>query len=357
MKRMLFLDSGAFSVWTQGASVKIEDYIQFCLDHPEFDYYVNLDVIAGEPGNPRSKTPESQELACLGGWNNYQRMIRQLPIEKVIPVFHKGENWSWLEKYLEFGSPYIGLGQIHFFGGTFSRVYASGDCDLHQRAWIQGVRDRLCGSDGRPRVKTHGFAVTAFRLMKAFPWHSVDSASWLRQASYGTVYIPRFKNGKYTYDEDPLLLNFSPKSPSVDDRGAHYFNLGPTAKASVDEYLKTIKAPLGSYHIEDVPAGTKRKDGMLWWDKAKTKMMVIDEEGVVTSHHFRIYANVRFMQRANVVLDLDHIYFAGSEGSLREAIELRLKRRLMSYHTICNQASARRLLKTYAQLRLEEIGA
>jgi len=56
---LFMLDSGAYSVWSQGEELDIDDYIRFCLMYPEVDYYVSLDVILGVKGDPSSKTPET----------------------------------------------------------------------------------------------------------------------------------------------------------------------------------------------------------------------------------------------------------------------------------------------------------
>ena len=185
MNNLLLLDSGAYSVWNVGGVVDLDRYIQFCKDHPGVSYYVSLDVIIGKKGDDRTKRADAVEASCQESWSNYQKMISVLPIEKVIPVFHRGENFKWLEKYLKFGCPYIGFGQIGTGGGE------------GQGHYLDQIRKFVCGADGRPVVKTHGFAVTAYELMLSFPWHSVDSASWIRAGSYCDVYFPAVKDGEF----------------------------------------------------------------------------------------------------------------------------------------------------------------
>ena len=150
----LMLDSGAFSVWTKGETIDIDDYIRFCLDNPGVSYYIVLDVIAG--GNRRDSDIESAEQAT---WDNYQYMLRQgLPMEKVMPVVHRGlGHTKWLEKYIDFGSPYIGFGQVGFFGNLAS-----------QKRDLDPISKVIFDSTGKAIVRTHGLAVTSFPLMKAF---------------------------------------------------------------------------------------------------------------------------------------------------------------------------------------------
>ena len=103
----IILDSGAFSVWTKGISIDINQYIDFCKQHPLISYYVNLDVIPGIPNKHKTVNKKTTEEAAQKSWENYQRMLEYFPIEKVIPVFHQNEDFKWLNKYIEFGTPYI----------------------------------------------------------------------------------------------------------------------------------------------------------------------------------------------------------------------------------------------------------
>lgn len=320
----LMLDSGAFSVWTTGAEIDIDVYINFCLRYPGVSYYVCLDKIPGNPGSEIRRTPELLEAAAEATWQNYLRMIERLPKEKVIPVFHRGESFRWLEKYLEFGCPYVGFGQIVFGGSKDS-----------QRAYLREISKRVLDSAGRLIVKTHGFAVTSFPLMSFIPWHSVDSASWLKQAAFGVIYIPyRNNTGEYLYDRTPFLLNTSPKSPSRDDLGVHISNLSPTIKKTVYDYLDSIKAKVGKFEIVKVPSSYKKPPEELWFDKKKDSVIRTVEEGVVSSHQHRFRANAAYIRKANEVLPVDHIYFAGGEGSVDDRVEYRLVNRLMSYHKV-----------------------
>lgn len=337
---LLFLDSGAFSCWSQGVHVDIDQYRQFCVDHPKVTYYVSLDVIPGNPGMTTKRTPELIEACCRQGWKNYIKMVEVLPIEKVIPVYHRGESFKWLEKYLDFGCPYIGIG----LSGALGVVTEE------KKDWVEDIKKYVFDSAGKPIVKTHGFAVTAWEMMLAMHWYSVDSASWVRQSAYGTIYIPRIKNGEFVYNEAPFLLNVSPKSPSRDERQKHISTLSPMVKDQVKRYLDSIKMTLGEFEVVDVPAGHKRKDGELWWDRTKQgRILKVHETGLATSHQHRFWANMKFIHRANDAIDVDHIYFAGGVGSLKDQIEYRLKRRLLSYHTIQDSKRCLEVLRQWEE--------
>lgn len=318
------LDSGAFSVWNSGAEIDLEVYINFCKQHPGVSYYVCLDKIPGKPGTAVIRTPDVLNEAALITWQNYLRMIEELPKEKVIPVFHRGESFDWLAKYMEFGCPYVGFGQI----GLGSKET--------QKAYLREISKHVLDSAGRLLVKTHGFAVTSFQLMNYMPWHSVDSASWLKQAAFGVVYVPYRDNktGEYQFDRNPFLLNMSPKSPTRDDHGIHISTLTPTVRSAVMEYFDSIRAKVGKFEVHKVPSTYKKPPNELWFDSKKTQVIRTVEEGLITSHQHRFRANAAYIRKANEVLDVNHIYFAGGEGSVDDRVEYRLVNRLMSYHKI-----------------------
>lgn len=323
-QNLLFLDSGAFSVWNSGGIVDIDAYIQFCQMHPGVSYYANLDAIPGKPGDAASPRMEAMiDAACEESWNNYRRMIEYLPKEKVIPVYHRGEDPKWLDRYLDFGVDYIGIGQAVAFGGK-----------VDQKAWLrENLWPRVLNNDGTLKVKTHGFAITSFDLMKFMPWHSVDSTSWLKQAAYGVVYVPFQKGGVDDYSRAPFLLNCSPKSPSRHDP-FHINTLSPSVRDQVTDYFTRMNIKPGKSEKVAVPSGYKKTDDELWFDKTKREVIRIVERGVTTCHQHRFRANARYIQEANKVLPVNHIYFAGGEGSIDDRIEYKLRRRLMSYHKI-----------------------
>lgn len=336
------LDSGAFTVWSKGESIDLDAYIAFCHANPHTSYYVALDVIPGKPRDVRSKTPSSIAASCQAGWDNYQRMIETLPVEKVIPVFHQGDDFAWLVKYLEFGTPYIGISP------------ANDRTTTQKMQWMRTVKPLIFDNVGRPLIKTHGFAVTSYALMKYWQWHSVDSASWMSVASYGGIYVPKLRGGKWAFDETPWIIGMSAKSPSAGEHQFHYTGLSPIVKKTVDRWCEECGVKLGRYEIVDVPPGYKRDlKCELWFDdvdikrqakaekKAKfvrdkpadkpTQIMRILERGTSTCHNQRRFVNIQFMEAANEVLPVDHIYFAGNTGN-GLYVEKACNRRLISYY-------------------------
>lgn len=354
MNNLLMLDSGAFAVWNRGKTVDLDAYIQFCKENENCSYYVALDVIPGRPGFvPRD---EDREKSCQMSWDNYQKMLKTLPIEKVIPVFHQNENFKWLDKYLDFGTPYVGISP------------ANDKTTGQKLAWLKQVKKHIFDTAGQPIVKTHGFAVTSYKLMKLFQWHSVDSASWVRHSAYGTVYVPQLKNGEWVYDEPPTLLSVSPKSPSKNDKAKHITNQTEIAMQRIDRWFSELGVRLGSFELVDIEEGYKKKKGELAYSEVKgsyagyssgfaplgnedkKQVLRIKEKGLMTCHQMRFWVNKTFIQRANKVLPVNHIYFAGAAGSLVDKVEYKLKRRLLSYHDLGISKSARKVFDTYMEM-------
>lgn len=157
----LFLDSGAFSAWSKGASIDIQEYIEFIKQHEDvIEVYANLDVI----GDAKAT------------WKN-QRIMERAGLHP-LPIFHFGSPEHFLEKYVS-AYNYIGL------GGTVG--IAAGGID----SYLDRIFSKyICDAKGVPKVKVHGFGLTSLRLMLRYPWYSVDSTSWVVAGRMGSIYMP-----------------------------------------------------------------------------------------------------------------------------------------------------------------------
>lgn len=334
-RRLLMLDSGAFGVWNRGAVIDVDHYIDFCVAHPEVSYYVNLDVIPGKPGKregrdagtlqdgstllPRT-THKDVEAACQAGWQNYLKMLKHLPMEKVIPVFHQDDGFHWLDKYMQFGTPYLGISPANDRKPT-TALGSKGN-------WLSEVKKKIFDKQGNPLIRTHGFAVTSFDLMQYMEWYSVDSASWKLIAAWGSVYVPRKKNGVYDYSQSPRMVGVSPMSPHRVKKDGHTNT--PRIMELTKEFLQHMKVPLGVWHVKTVGPNYKVKPlEELWFNKAKREVLVIDERGVATTHEFRTTLNAEVIKEANKVLPVRHIYFAGAP--MKVSLEEPLTKRLFTF--------------------------
>jgi len=139
----LFLDSGAYSAWSQKREIDIYEYINFIKEHEDvITVYANLDVIGSA-----EKTWENQMIMEKAGLSP-------------LPVFHHGENIKWLINLLDNDYKYISLGGMVPISTT-NLFYWLDDLFINY----------LTGKDGMPLVKIHGFGLTSLRLMLRYPWY------------------------------------------------------------------------------------------------------------------------------------------------------------------------------------------
>ena len=163
---VIFLDSGAFSAYTLKKSIDLKAYC---------DYIVkNQDIIKKDDGILLASV-----LDEIGdGDKTYQN---QMAMEKQgvqpLPCFHFGEDERFLSWYIS-NYPYVSLGGL--VGGSKSLLILWLD-----RLW----NDYLLDKSGNPRLKIHGFGITAEEILFRYPWHSCDSTTWIKKAIYGEIYL------------------------------------------------------------------------------------------------------------------------------------------------------------------------
>jgi hypothetical protein len=167
-----FLDSGAFTAWSQGKEVDLEEYCDFILEHKDkVTCYAGLDVIGDYKATIK----------------NVDRMIARglMPI----PTFHYGEPYFVLDEYKKF--PYIAIGGIVRLARP--SMYAFFD-----QAW-----NHLVDENGEAVTKVHGFGLTVDEAMLRYPWYSVDSTTWLNGGKFGIVLHPKHHRRLTMSDNSP----------------------------------------------------------------------------------------------------------------------------------------------------------
>jgi len=145
----ILLDSGAFSIWKRGFNVDILDYVTYIEKH-DISKYIVLDVIGDH-----EKTMENQKIMEELGLNP-------------IPVFHMTSPILNLGAICEI-YPYVCLGGT--VGSSFSKRV-----EFFKRVF-----------DAFPSHKFHGLGLTDSRIMKMFPFYSVDSTTWLVADKCGKI--------------------------------------------------------------------------------------------------------------------------------------------------------------------------
>lgn len=200
----IFLDSGAFSAFTLGVAIDLPTYVDYILR--------NKDIIRNEDG--------SLMASVLDGIGDPLQTYRnQLHMEALgfspLPCFHAGEDERYLEYYVQ-NYEYITLGGM------------VGSSTKQLSIWLDRMWENyLTDGSGRPRVKVHGFGITAIPLMERYPWYSCDSSSWIQSAAFGSIVTP---------EHGPLSV--SEKSPSRHVAGQHISTLTPIEQDYVLQLLE-----------------------------------------------------------------------------------------------------------------------
>ena len=172
----LILDSGAFSAWTLGKPMDIVAFADWALSKQDVAkkvVTVNLDVIPGEFG--RSST-HTERIAGMKQSIENADYLRSRGLE-IMEVFHQDEPLIFLDTLLD-RLPY---GQILGISPRNDMPVAS------KERWQSVILRHLVKRYGVKNLpKTHGLAVTAMRLMRGFPYYSVDSSTWAAPMRFGT---------------------------------------------------------------------------------------------------------------------------------------------------------------------------
>lgn len=280
----LILDSGAFSAWTKQIAINLDDYIQFCLSNLFcLDYIVNLDVIPGRFGQ-KNIPPDERERSAFSGWRNYRYMLSKgIPVDKLIHVFHQGEDFKWLIRMVKEIS-YIGLSP------------ANDRTTSEKMQWLDECMNYVTDKQGLPLVKFHGFAVTSLRLMLRYPWYSVDSTSWVMHSRMGSVLVPRYRNGKWIYNEDSWKVSVSTRSPNRKDVGKHIDSFEFVQKKLILKYFQEKGYVLGRSEFFISEKGYKLKKNERWNGKVyldgRREVEVVIESGLSNDYRKRDDLNI-----------------------------------------------------------------
>jgi len=173
----------------------IEKYIAFVHKYKDRFYgYVNMDIIFD---------PEKT-------WEN-QQYLESCGLDP-IPVFHFGEDFSWLKKYMD-KYQYIGISGL--------------GADIRKKQYCQSFGDRVFRFlfESGQEFKVHGFAATAFSIMTRYAWTTVDSTTWVKMPAFGRVIVPTYdpETDGFDYSKQPFICVVSDRS-LVTKRasGVHY---------------------------------------------------------------------------------------------------------------------------------------
>ncbi|MHA1344933.1 MAG: hypothetical protein ACTSO3_00900 [Candidatus Heimdallarchaeaceae archaeon] len=287
MSIKLFLDSGAFGIYkkvSKGSKdgsamsslksrqfdsysyVQLKEYKEYRKQYAiflkknkkHFDVYANLDVI----GNAEL-TYKNQKWFEKHGLNP-------------CPVWHIDTDVKWLQKYIDEGYSYICIGAMV---GVSSKARK----EVLDRVWLNNLTD----NKGMPILKVHGFGMTSFRLMKRYPWYSVDSTSWLTSPGFGSILYP--KKGKEGYDWSNI------KSITISNVGfkkgsnSHFRNKPSYLRKYIFKYLKSVGIPYGKSSFKKVDLDYTLKENENWYIKEE-EIEIVESPGVCNTRMRRVDA-------------------------------------------------------------------
>lgn len=178
----LFIDSGAFSAWTQGKVIDVDEYINWINERADYiDLYGQIDVIPGDRNSGKLPSKEEVKVAAQKTWENYLYMRPKMKKpEGLLYTFHVGEPIEFLKQALEWRDengeliPYIAL------GGMVGKPAEVRDRFLEQCFDV-------IKKSSNPNVKVHAFGMTDRNLLMKYPITSADSTSWIMTGATGSI--------------------------------------------------------------------------------------------------------------------------------------------------------------------------
>ena len=215
----LFLDSGAFSAYTQKSSVDMDKYAAYIKDCPFYYPVANLDEVGG---------------TGQVSFDNMLKLCDMVGKDRILPVFHESDDDFWLDKILDMGFTYIAFSGL--VKGSWTRL----------ERWFDKSFPRICDKNGVPFIKIHGFGHTTMKALIGYPWYSVDSSSWMQSAIYGGCVFLR--------DKKLTQIIFSNESPDIREiNSRHYNSLPQASKDAVDSWLQEIGVTAQQCAVHWVP--------------------------------------------------------------------------------------------------------
>lgn len=200
----VFIDCGAYTAFTRGVTINIDDYISYINEIIEYiDIFASLDIING------SGIKDSDEKT----YQNYLYLkSRVLDKHKLLPTYHQGDRIEYLYRYLEDKDiDYIAL------GGLVGSAKESLD-SFFQRCYkvIQEVR---------PKIKVHAFGMTSRPMLESYPFYSADSTAWIMTCANGGIMSPWG------------IINISNNQSHLQK---NYSNLSDSARKQIDDYVEGL---------------------------------------------------------------------------------------------------------------------
>jgi len=162
-------DSGAYSAAALGSTIDQDEFAGWAIKwRDSLAWIAGLDVIGNDAATYR----------------NWQSMRRTYHLD-FVPTIHYGVTGDAMDKYVDEGVDYIGLGGMVPFKSEPKRLLR----------WALAMF--RYARDNHPHVRFHGWGVTHPDLITNLPWYSVDSSGWGAAYRYGRLALFDQRQGKF----------------------------------------------------------------------------------------------------------------------------------------------------------------
>lgn len=173
----VFLDCGAYTAWTLGKKINIDQYINFIKANQDiFTVYSSLD-----DKNSFENTRDNLIYMEKAGL-------------KPLPVYHLGESWDYF-KEISSKHNYVAIGGI------------AGNKKLTQGEILRELNHAISIAK-EFKTKIHFYGFTSYQGLAKSPVYSCDSTSWLNGGKMGTVFVPNHNKRQilpYHYKDKELF--------------------------------------------------------------------------------------------------------------------------------------------------------
>ena len=208
-----FLDSGAYSAWTQGVQIDINEYAEFIIKHKS-----NINVYAG--------------LDAIG---NYKETLRrQTAMEQMglnpLSTFHFSTNLSKV--------PY---GLLREQLKERKHIALGGMVGAPKPLLLNHLKKCFSIIGDYWPVKVHGFGMSNFAFLKVFPFYSVDATTWVMGQKAGIMY--RFRDGtmeQTNYMKADKMIEFGSRS-FIDNKRVNEKNYRNRNSWNIKQWLAAEK--------------------------------------------------------------------------------------------------------------------
>lgn len=235
-KKRVIVDSGAFTAWTKGKIIDVEEYLKFLNKYSDYIFLCGqIDAIPGD--RIHGATTEQVLKSAEDTWNNYLYMRNRMKNPSaLLYTFHVGEPFKFLERALDWKDESGNIIEYIALGGMVGKP--------------KEVRKRFLDScfeiikkSNNPNVKVHAFGMTDFELLSQYPITSADSTSWIMTGAnggiatdYGIVDVGiknRFSSNYYTNIKTPIS--------HINLFGETFENLSEDYKARLRYHIRYFK--------------------------------------------------------------------------------------------------------------------